>query len=69
MYIFNDGFRLSFGDYYKMDIDEQGITHFIFGEGYDTNAPGSIWYFIGQQALTESPSSLVTTRRAFGSGF
>ena len=47
-YIFNDGFRFPFGDYYEMDIDEQGIAHLIFGEGYDYNAPGSIWYSKGQ---------------------
>jgi len=47
-YIFNDGFRFPFGDYYEMDIDETGITHLIWGEGYDYNAPGSIWYAKGQ---------------------
>ena len=47
-YIFNDGFRFPFGDYYEMDIDEQGTAHLIFGEGYDYNAPGSIWYSKGQ---------------------
>ncbi len=46
-YIFSDGFRFPFGDYYEMDIDEQGTNHFIFGEGYDYNAPGSIWYTKG----------------------
>ena len=39
---------LPFGDYYEMDIDEQGTAHLIFGEGYDYNAPGSIWYSKGQ---------------------
>lgn len=47
-YIFNDGFRFPFGDYYEMDIDEQGTAHLIFGEGFDYNAPGSIWYSKGK---------------------
>jgi hypothetical protein len=47
-YIFNDGFRFPFGDYYEIDIDENGVAHLIFGEGYDYNAPGSIWYSKGQ---------------------
>ena len=46
-YIFNDGFRFPFGDYYEIDIDENGMAHVIFGEGFDYNAPGSIWYTKG----------------------
>ncbi|HWO21445.1 MAG TPA: sialidase family protein [Kofleriaceae bacterium] len=46
-YIFNEGFRFPFGDYYEMDIDENGTAHLIFGEGFDYNAPGSIWYTKG----------------------
>jgi hypothetical protein len=30
-----------------MDIDGDGTTHLIFGEGFDYNAPGSIWYSKG----------------------
>ena len=47
-YIFTDGFRFPFGDYYEMDIDEQGTAHLIFGEGYSYDSPGSIWYVKGQ---------------------
>lgn len=47
-YIFSDGFRFPFGDYYEMDIDEQGTTHAIFGEGYSYDSPGSIWYVRGK---------------------
>jgi len=47
-YIFNDGFRYPFGDYYEMDIDEQGTAHLIFGEGYTYDSPGSIWYSKGE---------------------
>jgi len=46
-YIFTDGFRYPFGDYYEMDIDEQGKTHVIMGEGYSYDSPGSIWYTRG----------------------
>ena len=46
-YIFTDGFRFPFGDYYEMDIDEQGTAHLIFGEGFNYDSPGSIWYVKG----------------------
>ena len=47
-YIFNDGFRFPFGDYYEMDIDEQGTNHIIFGEAFNYDSPGSIWYAKGK---------------------
>ncbi len=47
-YIFTDGFRYPFGDYFEMDIDEQGTSHLIWGEGYSYDSPGSIWYSKGQ---------------------
>lgn len=47
-YIFPDGFRFPFGDYYEMDIDEQGINHLVWGEGYSYDSPGSIWYAKGK---------------------
>jgi len=47
-YIFTDGFRYPFGDYFEIDIDEQGTSHLIFGEGYNYDSPGSIWYVKGQ---------------------
>jgi hypothetical protein len=47
-YIFNDGFRFPFGDYYEMDIDEQSTTHLIGDEGFSYDTPGSIWYARGQ---------------------
>ncbi|MEP7134611.1 MAG: sialidase family protein [Chloroflexota bacterium] len=47
-YIFTDGFRFPFGDYFEMDIDEQGTSHLIWGEGYSYDSPGSIWYSKGQ---------------------
>ncbi len=47
-YIFSDGFRFPFGDYYEIEIDDQGKTHVIMGEGYSYDSPGSIWYTKGQ---------------------
>lgn len=47
-YIFNEGFRFPFGDYYEVDIDEDGIAHLVFGEAYNYDSPGSIWYVKGK---------------------
>ena len=47
-YIFTDGYRFPFGDYYEMDIDEQGTNHLVWGEGYSYDSPGSIWYAKGK---------------------
>ena len=47
-YIFDNGFRFPFGDYYELDIDERGTNHIIFGIGFNYNAPGSIWYVKGK---------------------
>jgi len=47
-YIFTNGFRFPFGDYYEMDIDEQGTNHLIFGEAENYDSPGSIWYVKGK---------------------
>lgn len=47
-YIFPDGFRFPFGDYFEMDVDEQGTNHLVWGEGYTYDSPGSIWYAKGK---------------------
>lgn len=47
-YILQDGFRFPFGDYYEIDIDEQGTSHLIFGEALNYDSPGSIWYVKGK---------------------
>jgi hypothetical protein len=47
-YITADGFRFPFGDYFEMDIDENGTNHIIMGEGYSYDSPGSIWYTQGE---------------------
>lgn len=47
-YIFTDGFRFPFGDYFEMDIDEQGTNHVVWGEGYNYDSPGTIWYSKGK---------------------
>lgn len=47
-YISPDGFRFPYGDYYEIDIDEQGTSHLSFGEGYNYDSPGSTWYVKGR---------------------
>lgn len=47
-YIFNNGFRFPFGDYYEIDVDEQGTNHVVFGEALNYDSPGSIWYVKGK---------------------
>jgi hypothetical protein len=47
-YIQPDGFSFPYGDYYELDIDDQGNTHVIWGEGLNYNSPGSIWYAKGK---------------------
>jgi hypothetical protein len=47
-YIFTDGFRFPYGDYFEMAIDEQGTNHVIWGEGFNWDSPGSIWYSKGK---------------------
>ncbi len=47
-YIFSDGFRFPFGDYFEMDVDQAGTTHAVWGEGYNYDTPGSIWYAQGK---------------------
>jgi hypothetical protein len=47
-YIFPDGFGFPFGDYYELDIDDQGSTHAVWGEGLNYDSPGSIWYTTGR---------------------
>jgi BNR repeat protein len=46
-YIQPDGFAFPFGDYFEIDIDEQGTTHAVWGEGLNYDSPGSIWYTRG----------------------
>lgn len=43
-YLFADGFRFPFGDYWELATDETGGAHLVFGEGHDYATPGSIWY-------------------------
>jgi hypothetical protein len=47
-YIFKDGFRFPYGDYFEIDVDEQGTNHLIWGEGFNWDSPGSIWYVKGK---------------------
>jgi hypothetical protein len=43
-YIFSDGFRFPFGDYFDLTIDYLGHTQACWGEGYDYLTPGAVWY-------------------------
>ena len=43
-YIFTNGFRFPFGDYFDMDIDNQAHTQTAWGEGYNWLTPGNVWY-------------------------
>jgi hypothetical protein len=47
-YILANGFRFPFGDYFGLAIDNDGITHAVWGEGRDYKSPGSIWYTRGR---------------------
>ncbi len=47
-YIQPAGFGFPFGDYDEMDIDDQGNTHLVWGEGLNYLGPGSIWYAKGK---------------------
>lgn len=43
-YIFPDGFRFPFGDYFDLTIDSLGHTQACWGEGFNWLTPGSVWY-------------------------
>lgn len=47
-YIQSGGFSFPFGDYFELDIDDQGTTHAVWGEGQNYDSPGSIWYTRGK---------------------
>ncbi len=47
-YVFANGFRFPYGDYFEMEIDNLGTTHAVWGEGYNYDTPGSIWYSQGK---------------------
>ncbi len=47
-YILPAGFRFPFGDYFSLAIDNEGVTHAVWGEGRDYKSPGSIWYTHGR---------------------
>jgi hypothetical protein len=47
-YIFPEGFSFPFGDYFELDIDDRGRTHAVWGEGFNFDSPGSIWYTRGR---------------------
>ncbi|MBM4421985.1 MAG: hypothetical protein FJ030_01170 [Chloroflexi bacterium] len=47
-YIQPAGFGFPFGDYFELDIDGDGNTHAVWGEGRNYDTPGSIWYTKGK---------------------
>jgi hypothetical protein len=47
-YIREKGYSFPFGDYFEMDIDNQGRTQAVWGEGLNFRSPGSIWYSSGK---------------------
>jgi hypothetical protein len=47
-YILPNGFRFPFGDYFSLAIDNQGVTHGVWGAGRNYKSPGSIWYSRGR---------------------
>lgn len=47
-YIRAKGYSFPFGDYFEMDIDSQGRTQAVWGEGLNFWSPGSIWYSAGK---------------------
>jgi len=47
-YLDPKGFKFPFGDYFEMDIDNQGDTQVVWGEGLTYESPGNIWYSNGR---------------------
>jgi len=47
-YVRQRGFSFPFGDYFEIDIDNQGRTQAVWGEGLNFRTPGSIWYSNGR---------------------
>jgi hypothetical protein len=43
----NEGFLQPYGDYFELDIDGDGQTQMIWGEGNSYVGPGNIWYARG----------------------
>jgi BNR repeat-like domain len=47
-YIRSKGFSFPFGDYFQINIDNEGYTQAVWGEGLNFRSPGSIWYSNGR---------------------
>ena len=47
-YIRSKGFSFPFGDYFQINIDHEGQTQAVWGEGLNFRTPGSIWYTNGR---------------------
>jgi hypothetical protein len=46
-YKFADGYLEPYGDYFELDIDANGRTHALWGEGPSYAGPGNVWYSRG----------------------
>lgn len=42
-----DGYLEPYGDYFELDIDGDGKTHVLWGEGPSYDGPGNVWYSAG----------------------
>ena len=47
-YIRPKGFSFPFGDYFQINVDNEGQTQAVWGEGLNFRTPGSIWYTSGR---------------------
>jgi hypothetical protein len=39
-----DGSLEPYGDYFELDVDQDGATHALWGEGPNYAGPGNVWY-------------------------
>jgi hypothetical protein len=46
-YLYPEGFRFPFGDYFEIEIDAGGMLHVVSGQGFNYDSPGAIWYTRG----------------------
>ncbi len=42
-----NGYRFPYGDYFEVAVDNNGLGHYIWGEGISFTGPGGTWYTRG----------------------
>ena len=47
-YIKPEGYEFPFGDYYEVDIDDEGTAQIANGQGLNYDTPGAVWYTRGK---------------------